>query len=325
MDTGYSIPIDAVIAWVDGNDPAHKLKRRKYGRKEELDNDEVGGDIRFTSIGEIKYCVASILRFAPYVRTIYIVTDGQNPCIDSFVDRHFPNRKTRIEIVDHHVLYEGYEDFLPVFNSLSIETLLYRIPGLSEQFIYLNDDFMIVSSTTPETFFRNGKAVCYASRFSVPFAKLVRAIKPKRKGHKIFGFKDSMVNAADAAGEKWTFPYIGHMPLALKKSVLKEFYQSHQDLFVANIKPRFREPNQFNPQVLFYILAERSGECVVVSRKGTDLYVKPKDKNGYMKRKLAEFDRSGTALFCCFNSLDYASEEDKNLAIKWLEKRIGLD
>ena len=47
-----SIPIDAVIAWVDGNDPAHKAKRHRYSKPEEISNDDIGGDIRFTSIGE---------------------------------------------------------------------------------------------------------------------------------------------------------------------------------------------------------------------------------------------------------------------------------
>lgn len=322
MNTDF--PIDAVIAWVDGNDPAHKARRRQYARADELDNDEVGGDIRFTSVGEIRYCVASLLRFAPYIRTIYIVTDNQNPDLDEFVDLHFPERTTRIEIVDHKVLYRGYEEFLPVFNSLSIETLLYRIPGLSEHYIYLNDDFMIIAPTVPETFFRDGKSVCYATPFNLPFARFLRFIKPPRHGHKIFGFKDSMINAADAAGARWTFPYIGHIPLALKKTVMENFYREHEQLLLSNIRPRFREPHQFNPQVLYYMLARECDDCIVVPRKGTDLYVKPNGKEGYMSRKLESFDASPSALFCCFNSLDYASEEDLKLAVSWLEKRLGL-
>lgn len=317
-------PIDAVVAWVDGNDPVHKAKRQKYGKSTELSNDEVGGDIRFTSIGEIKYCIASLLRFAPFLRTIFILTDSQNPQIDSFVQEHFPQRTTRIQVVDHKDIYRGYEEYLPVFNSLSIETLIYRVPGLSEHYIYLNDDFMLAAPATPETFFRDGKAVCYASRFSVPFAKLLRAVKPPRNGQKIFGFKDAMINAADAVGEKYTFPYIGHIPLALKKSVVETFYRNNHQLLIDNIRPRFREPHQFNPQVLYYMLGEKSGDCIVVPRKGTDLYVKPKNKPGYMAEKLRKFDECKSALFCCFNSLDYASKADQKLAISWIERRLGL-
>lgn len=321
---GQNFPIDAVVAWVDGNDPIHKAKRRKYGNSAELSNDEVGGDIRFTSVGEIKYCVASLLRFAPFLRTIYIVTDAQNPDLDAFVHEYFPQSTTQIRIVDHKDIYRGYEEFLPVFNSLSIETLLYRIPGLSEHYIYLNDDFMLVAPSQPETFFRDGKAVCYASRFSIPFAKFLRAVKPPRGGKKIFGFKDAMVNAADAVKEKSSFPYIGHIPLALKKSIVEEFYRNNKELFIENIRPRFREPHQFNPQVLYYMLAERAGDCIVVPRKGTDLYVKPKNTPGYMAEKLRKFDKCKSALFCCFNSLDYASKEDQELAVSWIERRLGL-
>ena len=74
-----AFPIDAVIAWVDGNDPVHKKKRHEYAGVKELSNDEVGGDIRFTSVGEIRFCVASLLRFAQFIRKIFIVTDGQDP------------------------------------------------------------------------------------------------------------------------------------------------------------------------------------------------------------------------------------------------------
>ena len=128
-------PIDAVITWVDGDDPNHRMKRRKYACADELTNDDVGGEIRYRSVGEIRYCVASILRFAPFVRKIFIVTDGQDPKLDGFISRNFPDNEKKIEIVDHKVIFQGYESCLPVFNSLAIETMLWRIPGLADRFI----------------------------------------------------------------------------------------------------------------------------------------------------------------------------------------------
>ena len=317
-------PIDAVIAWVDGNDPVHKAKRYKYAGVKELTNDEVGGDIRFTNVGEISYCVASLLRFAPFLRKIFIVTDSQNPNITEFIDKYFPDRTTEIVLVDHKDIYAGYESCLPIFNSLSIETMLWRIPDLSEHYIYLNDDFFIVSPVTVNDFYRDGKAVCYAEPFSVPFARLIRAIKPRRKGHKIFGFKDSMLNAADYLGENRSFPYIGHIPLAMKKSLQEKFYAENPDLMKANMSPRFREPHQFNPQALYYMLGLRHEDCVMLPRKGVDLYLKPKPKKNYVTRKLESFDASKKALFCCFNSLDYASKEDQELVFNWLDNRLSL-
>ena len=65
------VPIDVVITWVDGDDISHREKRRKYASADELTNDDIGGEIRYKSVGEIRYCLASILRFAPFVRKIY--------------------------------------------------------------------------------------------------------------------------------------------------------------------------------------------------------------------------------------------------------------
>ncbi len=318
-------PIDAVITWVDGNDPQHKAKRMRYITAMQKQDDEVGGDIRFTSVGEIKYAVASILRFAPFVRTIYIVTDQQNPQIDDFVDKHFPNRTTSIQIVDHTVLFSGYEDVLPIFNSLSIETVLWRIPNLSEHFLYFNDDVMIVTPTTTDDYFdAEGRAICYAKPFSVAWAAILRLIKPKKNGVRVFGYKDAMLNTAQLVGERCWFPYIAHIPFAQRKSVLQQFYSEHSDAFMKNLNPRFREPHQHNPQVLCYMVGLKSGAVVMRNRTGIDLYIKPKARKGYMQRKLQGFSQSTTAKFACFNSLDYAHPSDQALAIHWLEQRLKL-
>ncbi len=320
-----TFPIDAVIAWVDGNDPQHKAKRMHYASPDQKLNDEVGGDIRFTSIGEIKYAVASILRFAPFVRTIYMVTDNQNPNIDEFVERNFPNRTTNIEIVDHRVLFRDYEEVLPTFNSRSIETVLWRIPNLSEYYVYFNDDVMLARPLSPSDFFdADGRIMCYASHFSVPFAALLRKIKPKKKGFKVSGFKDAMLNAARVIGEKYFFPYPPHIPHAQRKSILQTFFTEHPDLFVQNLTPRFRASFQFNPQVLCYMLGKRQGKAIQHSKTGVYLYLKPKKDNDYMRKKLAQFTKDKGAKFVCFNSLDYASKEDQQLAIQWLENRLSL-
>lgn len=318
-------PIDAVVTWVDGDDPVHRAKRMKFESQDQILNDEVGGEIRYKSIGEIKFCIASLLRFAPFIRKIFVVTDGQDPHLEPFLDRNFPERSTQIEIVDHAVIYRGYEHFLPIFAARSIETVLWRIPGLSEHYIYLNDDFLLVAPTGPEDYFTpEGKAICYAHRFSIPLARFIHAVKPRKKGFKISGFKDSQVNAAVTAGNSKYFLYIGHIPLAVRKSTQERFYTAHPEVMERNMSQKFREPFQFNPQELFYILGEKDGECTVVPRKGKDLYLKPKKKKGYMARKLNAFDRSD-APFCCFNSLAYASEDDRKLATDWIRQRLSID
>ena len=321
INTEY--PIDAVVTWVDGNDPAHKAKRAMYGKKDERRNDDIGGDIRYTSVGEIKYCIASLLRFAPFLRTIWLITDNQDPMIWDFLEQHFPGQSSKVKIVDHTVLYRGYSQYLPVFNSLSIETVMWCIPGLSEHFIYLNDDFMLVAPTTPSDYFVGEKAVCYAMWFSLPFANLLQFLKPKKNGHKVFTFKHSMVNAATAIGEKWRFFRLGHNPQSMKVSTFSKFFEEHPDLMISNMSCRFREQHQYNPAELFFLLSAKEDKLILHTKKGVNLYLLPKGHK-YMESHIQRFRNSTTEKFCCMNSLDYAAPEDQKLALDWLEERLGL-
>lgn len=325
-------PVDAVIAWVDGNDPAHRARRRQFARPEELSNDSIAGDTRYTSIGEINYCVASILRFAPWIRNIFIVTDKQDPKLEEYVEKHFPGRSRDLHIVDHSVVFRGMEEALPVFNSLSIESVLWRIPGLAERYIYFNDDFSLSAPVTPEDFYADNGLVCYGSRLSLKLVKLLRELKHLRPGPKVFGFKDALAESADAInryeeGGKKKFNHIvlcGHTPHPQLRSLLEGFFTDHPDALKSNAFHRFREPSQFNPQELCYLLAEARGMLSLRPLKGEALYLKPKNKEGYVAGKIAGFESNPKARFCCLNSIDCASKEDQELIISWLKRRIGL-
>ncbi len=318
------MPIDVVITWVDGDDPSHREKRRRYMSADEQTNDDIGGEIRFKSVGEIRYCVASVLRFAPFVRKIFIVTDGQNPHLDSFVEKVFPDRTTEIEIVDHKVIFRGYESFLPVFNSLTIESVLWRIPGLADRFIYLNDDVMFAAPVNPEDFFVGNSLVCYASRMSWHFAAFLRWAKHIGRQHKVFGFKDAMINAADLLGRRDTFLRFDHIPHMVLRDVLEDYFTANLDDLAANICHRFRDASQYNPQELCYLLAEEQGRALIRSNKGNYLYLYPRNKRNYIDGKLRQFDMNPEAKFLCINSLNNAAPRDVSKVLAWLDNRIGL-
>ena len=134
-DKANTLPIDAVILWVNGNEDKHRNKISKY-----VENKSVSSSkkfrTRFDQVNEIKFTIDSILKFATYIENIYIITDEQTP---EFLDKNV--RKdcySSISIVDHSVIFESYEEFLPTFNCRPIETCMHRIPGLSEHFIYFN-------------------------------------------------------------------------------------------------------------------------------------------------------------------------------------------
>ena len=111
---------------------------------------------RFQDNEEMRYSLRSVWNFAPWVRNIFVVTNGQIP---SWLNLHHP----RLHVVPHSVIFRN-SSHLPTFSSPAIEANLHRIPGLSEHFVYLNDDVMFGRQVSPSDFYThgNGQRVYFA-------------------------------------------------------------------------------------------------------------------------------------------------------------------
>lgn len=158
-------PVDAVFTWVDGADPEWDARRRARLAADaaatalDEDHDSVSA-ARFVSRDEIYYSVSCVRAFMPWIRAIYIVTDGQ---VHARVAAEFPD----VKFVSHRDIFPDPE-VLPVFNSRAIESCIHRIPGLSEHFIYFNDDVMVVKPVAVDSFFQaNGVARFFPSGLNV--------------------------------------------------------------------------------------------------------------------------------------------------------------
>ncbi len=138
--------IDFVITWVDMNDPKWQAKFSKYSNNKNNTKNGVS-EARFRDNGFLKYWFRGVEKFAPWVRKIHFVTDGQKP---EWLDASNP----KINLVNHEDFIP--EQFLPTYNSVVIERYMYRIPGLAEHFVYFNDDFYIINNIGKERFFQNG-------------------------------------------------------------------------------------------------------------------------------------------------------------------------
>lgn len=314
-------PIDIVIPWVDGNDPIHTEKRRKFltERKEDRFRD-VGADTRFSDLGELVYCIDSINIYAPFIRRIFIVTDGQDPGLEGHLTTRFPDGSIPISVVDHKVIFEGYHDYLPVFNSRAIETLIWRIPELSEHFLLMNDDFFLNSPVSPDDFFIDGSPVCYADWYCTTWAKFIRAVKPRKDGRRKVTFKSSQMNAADLIGRRFRFLYLGHTPRPLRKSFYEDFFGKRPDFIIHNIRHRFRDDSQYNSQELFYL--STVGQCRIVPVSKVSAYMNPRKGRRHIERKLKKLESASGIRFGCINSLDLASGEDRKRILEWLEDKF---
>ncbi|WP_243266532.1 Stealth CR1 domain-containing protein [Sulfitobacter sp. DSM 110093] len=251
------MPIDTVISWVDGNDPAHAKRRKTYEDLEDVQHKTSKEPTRFDSQGEIYVCIASILKFMPFVRTIWVVTDGQKPPqLDWFAQSGFCG-KNRIKIVDHQDILGDRENALPTFNSLTIEAALWRIQGLAEHHIYFNDDMFVKRTLTPEFFFTDagepivrGSYRFFRSTGGLEWLKheFLRPLRPNHWGRA--SFRTSQENAALIAGRTKQFILQEHWPHPMKASVLSQFYTKNESTFAEQLRHRFRKRSQHWPIAL---------------------------------------------------------------------------
>lgn len=134
-------PIDVVYTWVDGAYPAHAAKLARHLPQES--SAHAGGETLFRDSRELLYSLRSLAAYAPWIRRIHLVTDGQRPA--------WLRERSGLIVVDHTEIIP--EQYLPTFNSHVIEAYLHHIPGLAEHYIYLNDDFFLTAPAEPGDFF----------------------------------------------------------------------------------------------------------------------------------------------------------------------------
>lgn len=138
--------IDFVITWVDMNDPQWQAQFARYSQQKQETKNGVS-KARFRDYGFFRYWWRGVEEFAPWVRKIHLVTSGQKP---EWLNTDNP----KIHLVDHKDFIPA--EFLPTYNSVVIERYMHKIPGLSDHFVYFNDDFYLTNKVEPERFFRNG-------------------------------------------------------------------------------------------------------------------------------------------------------------------------
>ena len=137
--------IDFVFPYVDSNDPVwqkiYKEERRKNDLTTEISN------VRFRDWGNLKYLFRGLEKFAPWIGKVHMIVSNKEQVPDWI-------NTDEVDIVLHKDIIP--EEFLPTFNSTTIEMFIGNIKGLSDRFIYGNDDMYLIRPMKEEDFFVNG-------------------------------------------------------------------------------------------------------------------------------------------------------------------------
>ncbi|WP_445444115.1 stealth family protein [Clavibacter sp. km3a] len=302
--------IDMVFSWVDGNDPEFQ-KRRAERMKEVVVGEGDDSEARFRQIDELKYALRSVYLFAPWVRRIFIVTDSPKPAW----------------LADHPaVTFVRSEEFftdpagLPTHNSQAVESQLQHIPGLSEHFLYSNDDMFFGRPVQPGMFFSPGgitKFIEASTRIGLGDNDSDRS-----------GFENSArVNRRllmDRFGRLIT-RHLEHAATPLRKSVLLELEQEFAEDFHRTQLSRFRSSTDISvTNSLYHYYAQMTARAVqqesakvtyvdTTSRAGLDLLP------GLLKRRSQDF-------FCLNDGSfpEVPAEERQERVQDFLERYYGI-
>lgn len=179
--------VDAVITWVDGNDPvwqrekqeAQKIEQRLCEERAAADrqlflkyhSDSVSSD----ATADVKDPMSSESPHSAHAESDAYTSDSRYRDWDNLrywfrsIEQHCPwirriyfvtwghlpswldQSNPKLRIVNHTDFIPA--EYLPTFNSNVIDLNLFRIPGLAEHFISFNDDMFVIRDMKKEEFF----------------------------------------------------------------------------------------------------------------------------------------------------------------------------
>ncbi len=296
------LPIDAVITWVDGSDPKHKATLDAYLASIGGARPRAASSARFNSVGEIEYCVVSLLRFAPWVRTIFIVSDQQQP---EFISKLAGTAyASRIKVVDHSVIFAGYEQYLPTFNSMSIS------------------DFFRGNKVVLHGVWRAQTDWRFVKRISNLVKKVLWQSKKNEKDERV-RFIGVQENGANMFGFNRKVFQLEHNPHPWKQSSWQQYFSASPAELDKNISFKLRSAQQFVPESFSAHYEIKTGNAVIDNSIKT-LQLKPADQAMFrLKSKLSLAECDTSYAFVCVQSLENASKETFSLIINWLDSKIG--
>ncbi|HEY8473027.1 MAG TPA: stealth conserved region 3 domain-containing protein [Natronosporangium sp.] len=224
-------PVDLVYTWVDSTDPEWQREHRRFSEQEFGHIPSANNAERYVDRDELRYSLRSVWMFAPFVRHIYIVTAGHRP---AWLATDHP----RISVISHQEIFPD-PSALPTFNSHAIEACLHRIPGLSEHFVYFNDDVFLGREATPDSFFTLAglaKVRLAPTQYIYQGKPTPTAIPTDWAAYNTMALLQRDFGMTFDRRQQ-------HVPLPQRKSVLEELEKRYPDAFERTRAARFRSTN----------------------------------------------------------------------------------
>lgn len=317
-DNTFDEPIDLVYTWVDGNDPAWHTERNRYMKNATAETAGNNSEARWIENDELKFSLRSVEKYAPWINSVYIVTNGQIP---EWLDTSDP----RIKMVFHKEIMPL--DALPTFNSTAIESCIHNIPNLSEHFILGNDDMMFTDYVNKSDFFHHdGKTKIYLNGHK--FNKE----KARQKGNYAVKLARMQTLIESIYGKKIEYaPH--HCFDAYRKSLFKDGAGTMNSEWNRTAYSRFRNDSDMHRSFIgYYMIATGKASMEKVGRYNR-IYGLLNRLKALCSGKFATFSRcipvetkdyhyvlkKYNPLMICMNDGENATDDDRKRMVEFLQ------
>ncbi len=240
-------PIDIVYTWVDDSFPGYLDELNRYVTDKRDTNPNRTRD----NLDIIRYSMRSVWKNLPEARRILLFTC--RPQIPAWLDPSHP----MIEVVHHDQIMTP--EILPTFSSFCIVSHLHLLPGLSERFLYVEDDMLAMSPKLLDAMFSaDGRPIAHFK----PKRVLPRThLNPKTSSP----WNLSLANA-DAALSRRFGPgprrHLIHGPMAFDRTVFEAMCRDYADEIGETRRSKFRGTDTVAPEFLVQQLAVETGAVV---------------------------------------------------------------
>jgi hypothetical protein len=294
--------IDLVYLWVDGSDPKWQEKKKRFMNEDVAP--DAGAKGRFFNNDELKFSLRSVEKFLPWIHHIFLVTDNQTP---EWLNLNHP----QITLVDHRDIIP--EKYLPTFNSGVIEWFISEIQGLSEFFLYANDDFCFGSPCSPSLFFtKNGVPIEHAPRYRPYKSPLLWETN----------CRNAISLSLQKTGKEPVFR-LGHTVASYRKSYFKETRQIFKNELEQSYSNHFRRKGDISRYLIPLMDVAMNRRIVKFSPKY--FWEKPFKKFFYfdisekLPGNLDRLRKKHYKMFC-INDNENATDEQRKLVRRFFEE-----
>jgi len=281
--------LDVVYTWVDGGDPEFQRKFQHYASATQ--STKIAGARRFRDSDELRFSLRSLEAYVPWAGRVFLVTNGQVP---RWLRRDHP----RLRLVRHEDIFQD-ASHLPTFNSAAIEAHLHRIPGISRQFLYLNDDFFFGRAAGLDQYVTaDGRPRIWVDPWELPF-------RYSDKDDVVIQWLGYARELLTAALGRRHLASPSHGPILLDRDAFSYVESRWREELTRTSASRFRVARMAMPHVLYvhWLAAQRWCELSISSAEHSS-FVMFQAPLARVREKLAQIQRARPLCFCINDDWD---------------------